>query len=225
MGPDPLLPVLTSTVTISVALEEMIAAPHAIVVEGIELNTDNRTTLACGTVGGVTTDGELHFGLQAQVADISGIAWLRSNSDGMTTVTLFVTQGVAAGGYAALHSPTAGDLPDAATVPPTEEAVVPATTNVTVASYDIYFDPAEFPIPANTDVVAHLPNNGVILHNFSITGHKNENVPNRGISIDIQPGSEESVTINAPARDYYYFCNVPGHEAAEMFGTMHVMAP
>ncbi len=98
-----------------------------------------------------------------------------------------------------------------------------AATEFTVASYELYFDPAEFTIPANTDVVISSPNNGVLPHNFSVTSHKNPGVAVLGIDVDLAPGEVASVTINAPASDCYFFCNVPGHERAGMFGVMHVV--
>ena len=72
-------------------------------------------------------------------------------------------------------------------------------------SYDIYFEPKELSIPADTDVTVHIPNEGVTLHNFSID--------ELGISVDIEPGATEEAVINAPAGDYEYYCNVPGHKA------------
>jgi glucose/arabinose dehydrogenase/uncharacterized cupredoxin-like copper-binding protein len=87
---------------------------------------------------------------------------------------------------------------------------------------DIAFQPNDFTIAANQDVTVTITNNGASKHNFSITDNKNPNVQNLGISVDVDPGQTQTVTINAPAGDYYFFCNVPGHEAAGMFGTMHV---
>ena len=95
----------------------------------------------------------------------------------------------------------AGQAPDAATA-----------QNVT--SFDIYFEPAEVTIPANTDVPFTLPNDGAAPHNFSID--------ELGISIDQAPGSTEETVINAPAGTYEYYCNVPGHKEAGMVGTLIV---
>jgi uncharacterized cupredoxin-like copper-binding protein/mono/diheme cytochrome c family protein len=95
----------------------------------------------------------------------------------------------------------AGEAPDAAT-----------TQNVT--SFDIYFEPKEITIPANTDVPFTLPNDGASAHNFSID--------ELGISIDIAPGATEETVINAPPGTYEYYCNVPGHKQAGMVGTLIV---
>jgi uncharacterized cupredoxin-like copper-binding protein len=92
----------------------------------------------------------------------------------------------------------------------------------TVELVDIAFNPTEFTIAANQDVVVTLTNSGATMHNFSISDNQNPNVANLGISVDVQPGETTTVTINAAAGDYYYFCNVPGHEAAGMHGVMHV---
>ena len=95
----------------------------------------------------------------------------------------------------------AGETPDAATA-----------QNVT--SFDIYFEPKEVTIPANTDVPFTLPNDGVTLHNFSLD--------ELGIDVDIAPGATEEVLINAPPGTYEYYCNVPGHKQAGMVGTLIV---
>ena len=95
----------------------------------------------------------------------------------------------------------AGEAPDGATA-----------QNVT--SFDIYFEPAEVTIPANTDVPFTLPNDGAAPHNFSID--------ELGISIDQAPGSAEETVINAPPGTYEYYCNVPGHKEAGMVGTLIV---
>lgn len=213
VGPAPRRPVLTSTATVDIPFDDLLSAPHSIVVETVDLESESRMPITCGNVGGVPTDSELLFGLRAIAADTTGVAWLRGNADDTTTVTLFLTQGLSTGEE--LHPP--------AMAPGTPAAEQAAPTDVVIGSYDIYFDPNEVTIPADTDVRIRLPNNGQALHNVSVTDHKNPDVPNLGIDVDLAPGAEEIITVNAPAGDYYFFCNVPGHEAAGMFGTMHVV--
>ena len=87
-------------------------------------------------------------------------------------------------------------------------------TEQVVTSFDIYFEPKEVAIPANTDVTFNLPNDGAAPHNFSID--------ELGISVDQAPGTTEQVVINAPAGTYEYYCNVPGHREAGMVGTLVV---
>ena len=89
-----------------------------------------------------------------------------------------------------------------------------ASQTVDIVAYDIYFEPKEVTIPANTDVTVMLPNDGVTPHNFSID--------ELGIDIDIAPGETKETVINAPAGEYEYYCNVPGHKEAGMVGTLIV---
>lgn len=87
-------------------------------------------------------------------------------------------------------------------------------TEQVVTSFDIYFEPKEVAIPADTDVTFNLPNDGAAPHNFSID--------ELNISVDQAPGATEQVVINAPAGTYEYYCNVPGHREAGMAGTLIV---
>jgi uncharacterized cupredoxin-like copper-binding protein len=86
--------------------------------------------------------------------------------------------------------------------------------SVEVVSYDIYFEPEEVSIPADTDVTFALPNEGVTLHNFSID--------ELAIDVDIDPGATEEMIVNAPAGTYDFYCNIPGHRPAGMEGVLTV---
>lgn len=80
---------------------------------------------------------------------------------------------------------------------------------------DIGFEVTEFSIPANTDVTVGLVNHGVLQHNFVID--------ELGVATPLFNGGESgSVTINAPAGEYQYYCSVPGHKEAGMVGTLTV---
>ncbi|HEX5993378.1 MAG TPA: cupredoxin domain-containing protein [Thermomicrobiales bacterium] len=110
---------------------------------------------------------------------------------------------------------TEGGTPAAGATPViTGDETTTAATAIDVVSFDIYFEPSEITIPANTDVTVNLPNEGVTPHNFSIDA--------LGIDVDIAPGATEQVVINAPAGEYEYYCNVPGHKQAGMVGTLIV---
>lgn len=84
---------------------------------------------------------------------------------------------------------------------------------VTVVGYDIYFDPADVTIKAGK-VTFILPNEGAAPHNFAID--------ELGISVDMPPGTTETVEADIPAGTYQYYCNVPGHKDAGMVGTLVV---
>lgn len=96
-----------------------------------------------------------------------------------------------------------------------------AGDEVTVEMVDIDFNPNEFTIPADTDVTVRLPNLGAAVHNFNIDDNNNPSNPDIH-SGDVPPGEETSVTLNLPAGDWYYYCSIPGHEAAGMYGTVSV---
>ncbi len=89
-----------------------------------------------------------------------------------------------------------------------------ATEAITITMHDIYFDPAEVTIPANTPVKVSLPNDGAALHDFSIDA--------LGIAVQVNPGDTGEVTIDAPAGEYEYYCSIPGHKAAGMVGKLIV---
>ena len=90
---------------------------------------------------------------------------------------------------------------------------VPAEASAqTVTAFDIYFEPKEVTIPANTDVTFTIPNDGVTAHDFSIDA--------LNIHVDIAPGETKTVVVNAPPGSYEYYCNVPGHKEAGMVGTL-----
>jgi uncharacterized protein (DUF305 family) len=102
---------------------------------------------------------------------------------------------------------------EAGAAPAGTPAVFSGTT-ATVSSYDIYFEPRELTIPAETDVTMTLPNEGMTLNNFSIDA--------LGINVDTALGETKTVPINASAGTYEYYCNMPGHKPAGMVGTLTV---
>ncbi len=133
-----------------------------------------------------------------------------------------------AAAQATREAPPPGATPEAGEGTPVAGEATPAVGGestaapVEIVSHDIFYEPKDVTIPADTDVTIMLPNEGVTLHNFSITDHKNDDLSFDPIDIDIDPGATEQVTINAPAGEYYFFCNVPGHEPAGMWGTLTV---
>lgn len=117
----------------------------------------------------------------------------------------------AAEGDEAAASPGAAESSPAAGAPSTGG---PEAATFEVVSQDIFFEPEALTIPADTAVVVSLPNQGAAPHNFSID--------ELGIDVDQSPGQEQEIEINAPAGEYEYYCNVPGHREAGMIGTLTV---
>lgn len=89
---------------------------------------------------------------------------------------------------------------------------------VEIGAYDIYFDPKEVEIKADTEITIKVPNHGVTQHTFLIDDHKNDNLPFDPIKLTIDPGKTEEAKLKAPAGKYYFWCDIPGHEAAGMWG-------
>jgi len=84
---------------------------------------------------------------------------------------------------------------------------------------DIFFEPSELTIDADTDLMIALPNNGATAHNFNIDDNNNESDPDIH-SDDVDPGDTATVTVNLAAGEWYFYCSIPGHEAAGMIGTI-----
>jgi len=93
-----------------------------------------------------------------------------------------------------------------------------AGNEVEIGAYDIYFDPKEVEIKADKETTIKVTNHGVTQHTFVINDHKNENLPFDDIKLVIDPGKTEETKLKAPAGKYYFWCDIPGHEAAGMFG-------
>jgi len=89
------------------------------------------------------------------------------------------------------------------------------STSPTVKAGDLFFDPKEFTIPANTDVSVTLTNEGALQHDFVI----DELSVNSGL---VDPGGSTTFTINGAAGQYQYYCSVPGHREAGMVGTLTI---
>jgi uncharacterized cupredoxin-like copper-binding protein len=93
----------------------------------------------------------------------------------------------------------------------------PVSSGVTINLVDIAFDPKEITIPANADVTINLVNQGAGPHTFDIDALNIH-------SGSLQPGQSATVTVNAAAGDYEYYCAEPGHKQAGMVGTLHAVA-
>ena len=136
----------------------------------------------------------------------------------------FAMRGSAAG-LLARQSTTAGPAAGTPSAPPEASPVAspvasPSATPepVTIREIgmvDIAFEVTQLTIPSHTDVVIELVNYGFLEHNFVID--------ELGIETPLYKADESgSVTINAPAGEYEYYCSVPGHKESGMVGTLTV---
>lgn len=84
---------------------------------------------------------------------------------------------------------------------------------IVLIAKDIMYDKTELEGPADTDITVTLKNEGVLEHDFAIE--------ELDIVTDLlKPGETGSVTINAPAGEYEYWCTVAGHKESGMKGTL-----
>jgi len=89
IGPDSASEVTTSTSTVAVTVDEIVAGGHAIVVYASDEEMDN--PIACGAVGGIQLGDDLVVGLEPVGDDgQSGIAFLRTGGT-EATVTIILT--------------------------------------------------------------------------------------------------------------------------------------
>jgi nitrite reductase (NO-forming) len=124
--------------------------------------------------------------------------------------------------FSALHTDYFGDVMPGtgrATETPTAAPGTPSPaaaggTTVELDAGDFFFRPNAVTIPAETPVTFRIENVSKIPHNFSIDELR--------VSLAIPPGQARRVTITAPAGRYAFYCNLPGHRAAGMVGTLTV---
>jgi len=102
----------------------------------------------------------------------------------------------------------------ATTVPATDETPASGDGSDAIEAGNFYFKPNAISIAAAQAVTLEIRNVAQIPHNFSIDA--------LNISVALPPGSTTPVTITAPAGSYEFYCNLPGHKAAGMFGTLTV---
>lgn len=96
---------------------------------------------------------------------------------------------------------------------PTQESG-PGQQTVHVEAGELYFKPKEITIPAGVPITFAVENVGKLQHNFSID--------ELHVSIYMKPGETSSVTVTAPKGTYQFYCNLPGHKEAGMWGTLTV---
>lgn len=96
------------------------------------------------------------------------------------------------------------------------ELATAVTVNMTA---DLKFEPANFSVPANTDVQVTAVCVGALPHNWQSQDQQFEGTQT------INEGEQETVTINLPVGEYRVHCSVPGHTEAGMVGIVTVVDP
>ena len=97
--------------TVDLALDDILAADHSIVVH--DSAEDMATFIACGAIGGHDVDGSFLVGLgPVGESGWSGIAWLTDNGDGTTGVTVTISHSGATKGMG-MHDDMDGMSDDA----------------------------------------------------------------------------------------------------------------
>jgi uncharacterized cupredoxin-like copper-binding protein len=90
-----------------------------------------------------------------------------------------------------------------------------ASTALSFTAGDLFFDPKEATIVANTDVQVTVQNNGALAHDWVVQDQ------NQGTEL-LNPGDGATINVNLPAGTYTFICTVPGHAEAGMTGTLTV---
>jgi len=102
--------------------------------------------------------------------------------------------------------------------PPTSSNGAPSGST-TVMQMDFQFKPKAITVPAGK-VVFFLDNSGPSAHDMVIADSTGKSVARSSL---VQSGDTFTFTIeNLPAGSYVFYCDVPGHRAAGMEGTLTV---
>jgi plastocyanin len=96
--------------------------------------------------------------------------------------------------------------------PPPPAPAPPGATGVSIT--DFAFSPGSLTVPAGNVTLA-IANAGQLPHTFTIDGL---------VNVDLAPGQSATVSFNAPAGSYRFYCGVAGHVNLGMTGTLLVTA-
>ena len=146
------VPVKASFTTVSMALADIVARGHALIVHAGA--GDPETSLACGDIGGFALDTtDLQVGLgETGGSGTAAISWLHDNGDGTTTVSIVILPlaDAAAASAAAgtddavvirefLYQPNPVEVESGTTVTWTNEDLTPHTVTATEGAFDSEF--------------------------------------------------------------------------------------
>ncbi|MCC6943211.1 MAG: cupredoxin domain-containing protein [Thermomicrobiales bacterium] len=207
---DPTTLEIPANTDVTIELPNLGAAPHNFAIDELGISID----LAAGSDGSVVINappGEYEFYCNVPGHKDAGMHGILVVTEGYELPTAAGASGEAA---AEGDGDEAAAADDGASEEATADGESAGGAEFTVVSHDIYFEPAELTVPANTDVTFILPNEGAAPHNFTID--------ELDISVDQAGGETHEVVINAPPGEYEFYCNVPGHKEAGMHGILTV---
>lgn len=223
--------VLTANQVINEPLDDLILVGQPFTV-AVASPDDAGTIVACGDIVNEVVNGQIAIKL-APVggSGVAGVAVLDRDEQGFlglggeevhVMAYVLTDLGSAAAADAATAVPTETAPAAAATEPAATTDAGTAGAEVTVDAEDIYFRPNLITLPADTPVSVTFTNQGQAIHNFSVTDHNNPGLENLNIDVTVNRGETQTFTINAPAGDYYFFCDQPGHEQVGMRGYLNI---
>jgi plastocyanin len=95
----------------------------------------------------------------------------------------------------------------------TPEARAPQAAELVLGSKNMLYSTSD--ITANAgEITVKLTNDDLWWHTFTID--------ELGVDLHVPMGADRSVSFEAPAGDYYFYCSIPGHEAIGMHGLLKV---
>lgn len=192
----------TSTTSVKIALADILAADHSIVVH--HSADDMGTYVACGDIGGVVVDGTLAVALgELNGSGANGVATLTDAGDGTTTVTVYLTDEY-------------GD----------ESA---ATAPVVLSDFKVEMTPTQ--IAVGQPVTFAIGNQGPSVHELVLEKAGDVDVPLEQADgtaaevedIDAGASGQLTFTFSEPGT-YQLACHIPGHFEAGMVTTFEVVA-
>ncbi|MEZ4497070.1 MAG: cupredoxin domain-containing protein [Thermomicrobiales bacterium] len=173
------------------------AADHDFVIEGTDFKTE---ILAGGTSETITVN--LPAGEYTYFCSVPGHR--QAGMEGTLTVS--------EGGGVSVAPPA-----DTSPAPPAggDSAAASGPVEIQVSAVDIAYEETTLEAPADTDFTITVTNNGAAQHDLNIEGTDFKTKL-------LNAGESDTITVNLPAGEYIYFCSVPGHRQAGMWGTLTV---
>ena len=107
---------------------------------------------------------------------------------------------------------------DATPTPEPTPSPAPEAAALIIEASEFKFEPSELTISSAGSTTFTLVNKGVVEHDFTI-----DELDAFQIAVPIGRTSEGTLTDPAPGT-YEFYCTVPGHKAAGMFGTLVIEA-